>query len=277
MLKIAGIQMFADEDKGKNIKKAKELISIAAENGAKIVCLGELFSTRWFPREANKELLTLAEDENGETIRSISQYAKENNIVIISPIFEKDADGKYYNSAFIIDDDGIILGKYRKIHIPQIPLWEEKFYFSPGNLGFPVFKTKYANIGIQICWDNFFPEGSRILALKGAEIIFAPTAAAFATHYKWQTVISANAIVNGIFIFRINRVGKEEKQHFYGKSFCVSPEGELLDIPSGVGEGIVFVTVDFKEINLVRREWSFMKDRREEIYKEILGGGTNNL
>ena len=277
MLKIAGIQFFADHDKCKNIEKAKNLISIAAENGANIVCLGELFNTIWFPKETNEELFSLAEDEDGETISNIRKVAKENNLIVISPIFEIGKDGKYYNSAFVIDENGDILGKYRKIHIPNIPLWEEKFYFSPGNLGFPVFKTKYANIGIQICWDNFFPEGARILALKGAEIIFLPTAAAFASQYKWKTLVSANAISNGMFIFRINRVGKEEKQHFYGKSFCVSPEGELLDEPSGNGEGIALVNIDLNEIEIVRKEWNFMRDRRGEVYKEILDGGESNL
>jgi N-carbamoylputrescine amidase len=169
----------------------------------------------------------------------------------------------------IIDAGGAILGSYRKSHVPQIPLWEERFYFAPGNHGFPIFETRFGVIGVQICWDNFFPEGSRILALKGAQIIFSPTAAAFASQKRWETVITANAITNGVYIFRVNRVGKEEKQDFYGMSFCVSPEGELLGPPTGMKEGIALIDIDLKQIQKVRKEWPFSKDRRPEVYGEI--------
>ena len=182
---------------------------------------------------------------------------------------QRERGGEFYNSAVVIDAGGEILGVYRKVHVPQIPLWEEKFYFSPGNLGFPVFKSKFASIGIQICWDNFFPEGSRILAMKGAQIIFSPTGAAFASQSRWETVISSNAIANGVYIFRVNRVGSEEKQDFYGRSFCVSPEGELVDKPTGMKEGIAILDIDLRTIDEVRREWPFFKDRRPETYKEI--------
>jgi N-carbamoylputrescine amidase len=149
--------------------------------------------------------------------------------------------------------------------------WEviEKFMFLKFLYGFPVFKTKFSPIGIQICWDNFFPEGSRILALKGARIIFSPTAAAFASQKRWEMVISGNAIANGIYIFRINRVGSEEKQDFYGRSFCISPEGELLDKPTGLKDSIALIEIDLKRIDKARKEWPFMKDRKPEVYKEI--------
>jgi N-carbamoylputrescine amidase len=206
----------------------------------------------------------------------MQQFAKEQGVVLICPFFEKD-EQMFFNSAMVIDAGGEILGNYRKIHIPQIPLWEERFYFSSGNLGFPVFKTKYAVIGVQICWDNFFPEGSRILALKGAQIIFSPTAAAFASQEKWKTVISSNAMTNGVFIFRVNRVGSEEKQDFYGRSFCVSPEGELMDKPSGMKEGITFIDIDLKSIDRIRKEWPFLKDRKPENYQEIFTPKIDSL
>jgi len=162
------------------------------------------------------------------------------------------------------------LGSYRKIHVPQIPLWEERYYFSSGDHGFPVFSTKFGPIGVQICWDNFFPEGSRILALKGAKIIFSPTAAAFASQRKWETVISGNSVANGIYIFRVNRVGSEAKQDFYGRSFCISPEGELMDKPTGMKDSIALVEIDLRNIDKARKEWPFLRDRRPDNYKEIL-------
>lgn len=268
MVKLAGIQISCSEEKERNIEKALKLTQIAIEKGANLICFQELFTTHWFPREMNKRHFSLAEKIEGVTISRMRKLAKENEVVLICPIFESDQNC-FYNSAVVIDANGEILGSYRKIHVPQIPLWEERYYFSTGNHGFPVFRTKFAPVGIQICWDNFFPEGSRILALKGAKILFAPTAAAFASQRKWETVISSNAIANGVYIFRVNRVGSEEKQDFYGKSFCISPEGELLDKPTGLKDSIALIEIDLKTIDKVRREWPFLKDRRPEIYKEI--------
>jgi len=269
MIKLAGIQIYCSEDKERNLERAIKFTKIAIEKGAQIICYPELFSTHWFPKEMDKRNFSYAENMNGPTITIMKKIAQDYDVVLICPIFEED-DGKFYNSAVIIDAGGVNLGCYRKIHIPQIPLWEEKFYFSSGNLGFPVFKTKYATIGVQICWDNFFPEGTRILSLKGAQIIFSPTAAAFASQKKWETVISSNAITNGIFIFRVNRVGSEEKQDFYGRSFCISPEGELVVEPTGMKEGIALIDIDLREIEQVRREWPFLRDRKPEEYQEIL-------
>jgi N-carbamoylputrescine amidase len=268
-MKLAGIQISCSQEKGKNIEKAAKFARIACEKGAKIICFQELFTTHWFPREMNKSHFLLAEPIDGPSMTRMQTLAREYEVVLICPIFEKEEEN-FYNAAVVIDADGEILGCYRKVHVPQIPLWEEKYYFSPGNLGFPVFRTKFALIGVQICWDNFFPEGTRILALKGAQIIFSPTAAAFASQKKWETVISSNAISNGVYIFRVNRVGSEEKQDFYGMSFCVSPEGELLDKPTGMKEGIALVDIDLKMVDRVRKEWPFLKDRRPESYKEIL-------
>ena len=271
MIKLAGIQITCSEEKERNIEKAVRFTKIAIEKGAQIICFQELFTTHWFPREMNKRFFSLAEKADGLTIATMRRLAKEYGVVLICPIFEIE-ENSFYNSAVVLDADGEILGSYRKIHVPQIPLWEERYYFSSGNHGFPVFETKFAPIGIQICWDNFFPEGSRILALKGAKILFSPTAAAFAPQRRWETVISGNAIANGVYIFRVNRVGSEEKQDFYGRSFCISPEGELLDKPTGMKDSIALIEVDLRNIDKTRKEWPFFKDRRPDDYKEILRG-----
>jgi N-carbamoylputrescine amidase len=264
--------MFCSEEKERNVDKAVRLAQIAAEKGAQIICFQELFSTHWFPKEMDRKHFTLAENLKGPSLGKMREVARTHEIAVVCPFFEEGEEGGFYNTAVVFDAGGEILGRYRKIHVPQIPLWEEKYYFAPGNLGFPVFHTKFAAIGIQVCWDNFFPEGSRILALKGAQIIFSPTAAAFASQKRWETVISGNAISNGVFVFRVNRVGSEEKQDFYGKSFCASPEGEMVDRPTGMKEGIALVEMDLGDVERVRREWSFFKDRRPETYGEILGG-----
>jgi N-carbamoylputrescine amidase len=268
LIKLAGIQTSCNEEKEKNIEKAIKFAQIAVERGANIICFQELFATHWFPREMNPGHFLLAETADGQTVMRMQELAKQYGVVLVCPIFEKDEQA-FYNSAVVIDTGGEVLGSYRKVHVPQIPLWEERFYFSSGNLGFPVFQTKFAVIGVQICWDNFIPEGTRILALKGAQIICSPTAAAFASQERWKTVISSNAMTNGVFIFRVNRVGSEEKQDFYGKSFCVSPEGELMDKPSGMKEGIALIDIDLKNIDRVRKEWPLLKDRKPESYKEI--------
>ncbi|NWG04840.1 MAG: acyltransferase [Syntrophaceae bacterium] len=269
MIKLAGIQLSCCEDKERNIDKAIKFAHIAIEKGAHIICFQELFTTHWFPREMRKAYFSLAERKDGLTITKMQKIAEEEKVVLICPIFEMEGDF-FYNSTIVINAGGEVLGSYRKIHVPQIPLWEEKYYFSSGNHGFPVFNTKFATVGIQICWDNFFPEGSRILALKGAQIIFSPTAAAFASQRKWETVIASNAVTNGVYIFRVNRVGSEEKQDFYGRSFCVSPEGELVDKPTGMKDSIALIEIDLKNMDKVRKEWPFLKDRKPELYKEIV-------
>lgn len=270
MLKIAGIQMNCSPDKGKNLEKACLLAEIAAERGAQLICFPELFNTQWFPVDIRRDNFLLAEEAPGPTTAIMQGLAKKTAAVMVLPLFEKGSGGSYFNTAVVIDADGEILGKYRKIHVPQIPLWEEKAYFQPGDCGFPVWTTRYARLGVQICWDNFFPEGARILALKGAQIILAPTAAAFASQEKWEKVICANAAASGIYIFRVNRIGREAKQQFYGKSFCANPEGELVDQPSGSQEGIVLADIDLGEIERTRRVWSFLQDRRPETYEELL-------
>lgn len=273
--KVAGVQVSCGPDIEKNLSKAKGLIEVAAGEGAKIICLPQLFNSPWFPANIDQKNFSLAEKEDGASVAFLREQASKYSSVIIGSIFEEDS-GSYYNTAFVVGPDGGIIGKYRKIHVPQLPLWEERAYFKPGDLGFPVFKTPYGTIGVQLCWDIFFPEGFRILALKGAQMVFAPTAAAFIhSHKKWERAICAASHANSIFIFRVNRVGKEDRQEFYGKSFCAGPDGELIGgEPSGSSDGIVLAEINLSELNSIRNDWVFLKDRRPEEYKEILESGS---
>lgn len=267
-IKTAGVQLAPGADRERNLAKAGMLVEVAAGEGAKIIALPQLFSLPWFPATIDRKNMALAEDCSGPTCAFLIETAKRLDVVLIGSLFEEDG-GRYFNTAVVVGPTGVI-GKYRKVHVPQIPLWEERAYFSPGDLGFPVFETPYGKIGVQLCWDIFFPEGFRILALKGAEMVFAPTASAFEhSHKKWERAISAAAHANGFFVFRVNRVGKEEKQEFYGKSFCCGPDGEMIDSPSGQSEGVIIAEADFSEVAAVRKEWVFLKDRRPGIYSEI--------
>ncbi|MBI5826853.1 MAG: acyltransferase [Deltaproteobacteria bacterium] len=269
-LKVAGIQLSSSNSLDKNLHKAGGLIELAADQGARIITLPQLFNTQWFPYGIDNRNFSLAEKEDGATVTYLRGLAASKSAVIIAPIFEED-NGSYFSTAFVIGCDGGIIGKYRKVHVPQIPLWEERAYFKPGDLGFPVFKTPFAAIGVQICWDIFFPEGFRILALKGAQVVLAPTASAYEhSHKKWERAIRAAAHANGIYIMRVNRVGVEDKQEFYGKSFCAGPDGEFVEKPSGPSEGVVLADIDLTSIGTVRNEWVFLKDRRPEVYAEIV-------
>lgn len=268
MIKVTGIQMSCGGDKKRNLAKAIRLVELAAERGANIICLQELFNTIWFPRDVNSNNFQLAEPVDGEAISTMRELAGRAETVIIAPFFEEEG-GKYYNSAAVIERDGELLGVYRKAHIPQIHLYEERYYFTGGD-GFPLFETSLGKIGVQICWDNFYPEGSRVLALKGARIIFAPTAAAFASQQRWRTVLAANAITNGFYVMRTNRVGDEEKHNFYGESFCVDPHGEIIGEPSGSNDGVYEVDIDLSLSDKTRKEYPYLKHRRPEIYREIV-------
>jgi len=190
-------------------------------------------------------------------------------LVIVLPIFERADAGRYYNSAAVIDADGRLLGTYRKMHVPLLPLWQEKYYFAPGDAGWPVFDTAAGRIGVQICWDNFFPEGSRILALKGAGLIISPTAAAFASKERWKTALAANAVTNGLFLFRVNRIGDEESHSFYGQSFCVNPEGEMAGSPGGDKEGLFEAKIDLSDVGKTQNLYPYLKLRRPETYGDI--------
>ena len=267
MVKVAGIQMRCSRDKEYNLRKAVRLVQVAVEKGARIICLQELFSTYWFPATCDPESFALAEPVPGPTTDLLAAVAKEHGVVVVCPMFEDAGNGKYYNTAVVIDHEGEILGRYRKRHIPSLTHWQEKFYFAPGDMGSPVFKTRYAVLGVQICWDNFHPELARVAALQGAQIILAPTACAFATHDRWERLICGNAIANNLFIFRVNRVGRDDHLDFYGKSFCVDPEGELLFAPSGMNDGVVLADVQLPLIDAVRKEWDFLQARSLDEYR----------
>jgi N-carbamoylputrescine amidase len=267
-MKIAGIQFACSKDKEKNVEKALKMLSVAFSEGAKIICFQELFNLYWFPKDRDEKAYEMAEHIDGDTVTLFKNKIKGTDAVIILPIFEKTDEG-YFNTSLILQGENT-LGLYRKIHVTDIPLWEEKFYFSPGDKGFPVFETLYGKIGVQTSWDNFYPEGTRILRMNGADIIFAPTSCAFKSQHIWQTVIAGNAISNGVFIMRVNRVGSEEAQDFYGMSFCVGPEGELLGGPTGRVDSVLLADVDFEQLRQTRREWPIIKGRRPQFYKEIL-------
>lgn len=270
-IKIAGIQLASLPERERNISKADMLVELAANEGAKIIALPPLFSSPWFPAAIDNRNFAFAEKEDGPTVSFLKEAAARYEAVIIGGVFEEDGE-KYYNTAYVAGPDGLI-GKYRKVHVPQIPLWEERAYFSPGDLGFPVFETPWGRIGVLICWDVFFPEGWRVLALKGAELVVALTASAFEhSHKKWERAISAAAHANGFFVLRVNRVGKEEKQEFYGRSFSAGPDGEFVEKPSGSSEGIVITELDLGAVAEVRSEWVFLKDRRPGEYMDITRG-----
>ncbi|RLA78329.1 MAG: acyltransferase [Deltaproteobacteria bacterium] len=267
-MKVAAIQMASSTDKGANLAKALRLGKVAVDRGAEILCYPELFPTYWFPAEIDERAFELAEGLDGPVISEMKAFCKREGVGAVVPFFERCGE-KFHNSAAVISRDGELLGVYRKVHVPQLPLWEERSYFTPGE-DFPVFDIDGVKIGVQICWDNFFPEGARILALKGAELLFAPTAAAFMSQQRWLKVLAGHALCNGLFVLRVNRVGSEAHQDFYGMSFCLSPEGELLTEPAGLEEGVLLAEVSPDEAGRARREWPFFRDRRPETYGEIL-------
>ena len=267
-IKVTGIQMECAGDKKKNLQKAVQLAEVAADRGAKAICLQELFNTLWFPKDVNRANFNLAEKADGEAVSTMQELARRTGAIIVAPFFEED-DGKYFNSAALIENDGTLLGVYRKVHIPELPLYQEQSYFAGGS-EFPVFDTSIGKVGIQICWDNFYPEGARILALKGAQLVFAPAAAAFASQERWKTVLSANAATNGFYLFRTNRVGDEEKHNFYGESFCVDPHGQLIGEPSGPKEGLFEVDIDLTISGRARQDYPYIKYRRPELYGDIM-------
>ena len=266
-MRIAGIQISAGPDIERNIQRAVEMAEVAAEKAARVICFPELFLTTWFPKQENKSNFSFAVSSLGETLGRFQHLSESAKAVLIVPFFES-VSGTYYNSAAVYDS-GKLLGVYRKIHLPDLPLYREQFYFSPGDTGIPVFETSQGRIGVQICWDNLFPEGSRVLALKGAEVVFAPTAASLNTHSLWERAISANAFANNMFIFRVNRVGQEDGVSFYGRSFCVDPWGERVSEIAGGKEAIVIADVELTERDAAAETWGFLKNRRPGEYGDL--------
>ncbi len=278
-VRVALIQMSCMENKSRNVEKAVRLIKKAAAKGVKIVALQELFNTLYFCQTENTTFFDLAEKVPGPTTDVLSKVAKQTRTVIVVPLFEKAASGVYFNTAAVIDADGKYLGKYRKMHIPDDPGFYEKFYFVPGDLGFKVFKTKYADIGVLICWDQWFPEAARLTALQGAEILFYPTAIGWKTgrpeeaksyHNAWETIQRSHAIANGVYVASTNRVGKEGDFKFWGGSFIADPFGGLVAGPADASETILLADCDLSAIEQTRREWPFLRDRRIDSYPGIL-------
>ncbi len=256
----------------KHLKYVKD----AADQGVQILCLQEIFNGPYFCAEQQPRWYDAAEEiPNGPTIKAFQEVAKKNNMVIVVPIYEREQVGIYYNTAAVIDADGSYLGKYRKNHIPQVnPGFWEKFYFRPGNLGYPVFNTQYAKVGVYICYDRHFPEGARALGLNGAEIVFNPSATvAGLSEYLWRLEQPAHAAANGYFVGAINRVGTEKPWsigEFYGSSYFCDPRGKIISQASRDKDELLVADLDLDEIKEVRHTWQFYRDRRPETYDQLV-------
>ena len=280
-VKIGMVQMSCSADKDENIKKAISKIREAAGKGAQIICLQELFTSLYFCDVEDYENFRLAEPIPGPTTDSLKTVAKELGVVIIASLFEKRAHGIYHNTTAVIDADGEYLDKYRKMHIPDDPAYFEKFYFTPGDLGYKVFKTRFATIGVLICWDQWYPEAARITSLMGAEILFYPTAIGWATsqdestnseqYNAWQTIQRSHAIANGIHVVSVNRVGFEQegRMKFWGGSFIANPFGSLIVQASHDKEEAIVLELDTEATDRYRTHWPFMRDRRIDSYQPI--------
>jgi N-carbamoylputrescine amidase len=280
-VKVGLVQMSCTAEKDKNLSKAIEKIREAVVKGAQIVCLQELFTSLYFCDEENHDNFSLAESIPGPSTDILSKIAAELNVVIIASLFEKRAQGLYHNTTAVLDADGTYLGKYRKMHIPDDPAYYEKFYFTPGDLGYKVFKTKYASIGILICWDQWYPEAARITALMGAEILFYPTAIGWATsqdeatnteqYNAWQTIQRSHSVANGVHVVSVNRVGYEQegRMKFWGGSFISNPFGTIVYQGTHDQEEVHVETLDLSKTDQYRTHWPFLRDRRIDSYQPI--------
>ena len=281
--RIGLVQMSCSTDAGENLAKAVERTREAAARGAQIVCLQELFRSQYFCRQETAELFDLAETIPGPSTEALGKVARELGIVLIASLFEKRARGLYHNTAAVLGPDGGIAGLYRKMHIPDDPLYFEKFYFTPGDLGFRNFDTPFGRIGVLVCWDQWYPEGARLTALQGADILFYPTAIGWHPAEKaqfgaqqvsaWQTIQRAHAIANGIYVAAVNRVGfegpAEAGLEFWGHSFVADPFGVVIAEAGEAGEEVLVAECDRRRIEEVRRNWPFFRDRRIDAYSGI--------
>ncbi|MBU1096648.1 MAG: acyltransferase [Ignavibacteriae bacterium HGW-Ignavibacteriae-2] len=282
---IGLLQLAYSANIGENTKKTLSWVKKAAKQGAQVICLPELYRTQYFCQKEDSKLFDLAETIPGPSTKVFQKAAKENNVSIVLPLFEKRAPGVYHNSAVIINADGNMLGTYRKMHIPDDPGFYEKYYFAPGDLGFKSFETKYGKIGTLICWDQWYPEAARLTALKGASVLFYPTAIGWhpaekerygaAQKDSWITIQRSHAIANGVYVASVNRTGFEktvENQDgiiFWGSSFICDPQGVLIAQASEDKEEILMADVDLNHIETIRRNWPFLRDRRIDAYQEI--------
>ena len=281
--RVGLVQMACALDPNENSAKAEWRIREAAGKGAQIVCVQELFRSQYFCREERQEFFDLAEPIPGPTSESFTRLAAELKVVIVGSVFERRMAGVYHNTAMVIDADGAMLGLYRKMHIPHDPLFYEKYYFTPGDLGFRVFDTRYARVAPLICWDQWYPEAARLAALAGAQVLFYPTAIGWqppekeqygaAQHDAWRTIQRSHAIANGIYVAAANRVGYEGPPvkgiEFWGASFVADPYGKVLAEASHHAEETLIVECDPRLIEEVRRNWPFFRDRRIDAYGAI--------
>ncbi|HKF43566.1 MAG TPA: carbon-nitrogen hydrolase [Thermoanaerobaculia bacterium] len=282
---IGLVQMSATPDGAENLRKAVAGVEEAAGRGARVVCLPELFRSQYFCQREDPAIFDLAEPVPGPTTSALSETARRLGVAIVAPVFERRAAGLYHNSAAILAEDGRIAGVYRKMHIPDDPAYYEKFYFAPGDRGFPAFDTASGRIAALICWDQWYPEGARLAALAGASVLFYPTAIGWHPHEKaehgaaqrdaWRTVQRGHAIANGLYVAAVNRVGHEKPDgggagiEFWGTSFVADPQGVLVAEASTDREEILLAEIDPARIEDVRRNWPFLRDRRIDAYSGI--------
>lgn len=268
------VQMACSPNTDQNLHHAMDSIREASKKGAQIICLPELFLTPYFCQTEDTRNFSLAEPLPGPTSAAFSKLAKELEVVLIVPLFEKRAQGIYHNTAIVIDADGSIAGTYRKMHIPDDPCFYEKYYFTPGDMGFKSFSTRYGKVGVLICWDQWFPEAARLTALSGAQFLFYPTAIGYQDEdanvskqqiSAWETIQKSHAISNGVFLGSVNRVGREKSLNFWGRSFICNPFGNVIGQAEKEAE-IVIAQCALPEIESVRQNWPFLRDRRVDAY-----------
>jgi len=280
LLRIALVQMSCETEPRRNLDKALARIEEAAARGAKVICLQELFRSRYFCQSEEARNFDLAEPIPGPTTEALSAAASTRKVVIVGSIFERRAEGIYHNTAVVLDADGRLAGRYRKMHIPDDPHYYEKFYFTPGDLDFTAHRTAHATVGALVCWDQWFPEAARLVALAGAQIVFYPTAIGWERGevepvrrrqlQAWETVQRGHAIANGMFVAVVNRVGAEDSLEFWGNSFVVDPFGEVIARAGASAEEILIADCDLALIEETRRNWPFLRDRRIDAYGDLL-------
>ena len=285
-VKIGLIQTAASPDPERNLKKTVALVERAARKGAQIICTQELFRSEYFCQSEDHEYFKLAEKIPGPSTEALQALAKKLEAVIIASLFERRASGIYHNTAAIIDADGSLMGLYRKMHIPDDPLFYEKFYFTPGDLGFRAWSTRYGKIGVLICWDQWYPEAARLTAMQGAEILFYPTAIGWhprekkkygsKQHGAWETIQRAHAVANGCYVAVANRIGHEvlngvggDGIEFWGQSFIAGTSGEIIAKAASDKEEILIAPVDLKHVDVTRTHWPFLRDRRIDAYGDL--------